>query len=980
LSGSDNRRIQSLSSKSLLSEVKVTEAAAAPPRHALVFGPFRLIPAQQVLLDSGKPVRLGSRALEILIALVERAGELVTKDELVARVWPDTFVEEGNLRVHVAALRRALGDGQAGTRYVANVPGRGYRFVGPISRTDEQTLGEAPARRPDPPSSDLPAPLTRIVGRGDVLEGLREDLARRRFVTLTGAGGIGKTTVALAVTHMLEPSYRDGVHFIDLASITDARLVPSALASAFGVAVRSETPLPSLISYLVSKEVLIVLDSCEHVIEAAASLSEQLFKSAPGVHVLATSREPLRAEGERVVRLAPLRVPEASADITAAESLTFSAIQLFVERATASLDNFELTDGNTALVADICRRLDGMALAIEMAAGRLDTFSLAEISSLLDDRFRLLTRGRRTALARHQTLRATLDWSHGLLPEFERLVLRRIGIFAGWFTAQAACAVLADQNVSLIDVSDGIAELIAKSLATADVGGPVTFYRLLNTTRAYALDKLREAGEIEAASRRHAEYYRELFKRAEAEWESRPTADWLLEYRRKLDDLRAALDWAFSASGDSEIGVRLTVSATPLWLELSLMEECRARMEQALRALHDRGSQDERQRMQVYAALGWTQMYTSGAFPQTASIWAKALELAEKIDDADYQLRALWGQWANSVNKGRFREALGLAKTFCTVATNTGEGADLLVGERMMGATLHFLGDQRGARRHTERMLASYLPPPRRSHLVRFQFDQQITARYTLARVLWLQGLADQAMLTVESNIAHARHLGHTLSLCNALAQSACPVALLSGNLPAAQRFTELLLELTVREALDVWHAYGECFQGQLLVRRGDSDDGVALLRAGIDKLRKATFVQYLTAFLASLAEVCGSAGHVREARVAIDEALARCEESDERWCIAELLRIKGEIALREEPGDGSLAEQHLFHALDWSRQQEAPAWELRAGTSLSRLRKNQGRVKEARDLLMPIYAQFTEGFDTADLKTAKTLLDGLAR
>jgi predicted ATPase len=359
-------------------------------------------------------------------------------------------------------------------------------------------------------------------------------------------------------------------------------------------------------------------------------------------------------------------------------------------------------------------------------------------------------------------------------------------------------------------------------------------------------------------------------------------------------------------------------------------------------------------------------------------MWTKALELAETLDDGDYQLRALWGLWADSVNKGRFRDALVLAKRFSTVAATTGQGAELLIADRMTGASLHFLGDQAGARRHIERMLGRYETPNHRSHLVRFQFDQQITARITLSRVLWLQGSADQAMVTVQSNIDYALELNHPLSLCNALAQSACPVALLVGNLSAAERFTTLLLDLTTREALEVWHAYGECFQGQLLVRRGDPESGLRLLGAGVDKLRAASFVQYLTSFLAALAEGCAGAGRIAEARAAIDEAVARCEQSDERWCIAELLRVRGEIALREHVGKLAASEEDFLHSLDWSRQQEALAWELRTATSLARVRKESGRTQEARDLLAPICARFTEGFDAADLVSANALLDEL--
>jgi predicted ATPase/DNA-binding winged helix-turn-helix (wHTH) protein len=954
------------------------DRAALKPGRVLSFGPFRLLPAQHLLLDSGKPVSLGSRALDILIALAERAGELVSNDELIARVWPDTFVEEGNLRVHVAALRRALGDGEGDNRYIVNIRGRGYHFVAPVSFSDENASPHAPSASAER-LNNLPAPLTRMLGRDDLVDTLMALTPEVRFITLVGPGGIGKTTVAVALAHKMAPAYKDGVAFVDLGPVTDPHLVPSTLASVLGLAIRSENPLPHLIAFLREKQMLLVLDSCEHVIGSVACLSEEIFKSAAGVHVLATSSELLRAQGERVVRLSPLGCPDGRPNLTAAEALAFPAVQLFVERAAASLDTFHLSDANASFVIDICRRLDGMAFAIEMAAARLDTLTLAEIGGLLDDRFRLLTRGRRTALPRHKTLRATLDWSHSLLPEFQRLILRRLSIFAGWFTANAVRVVLSSERERLAEIVDGIAELVAKSLVVADVAGPVTRYRLFDTTRAYGLEKLAEAGELEVISRSHASYYSELFRKAAAEWELRPTGDWLAEYRNALDNLRAALDWAFSPEGDLAIGVALTVAAAPLWLELSLLEECRVRTEQALAALEDGASQGDRQKMQLHAALAWSQMYRTGSSRRTNSIWATALEIAKALDDTDYQLRALWGLWAGCMNQSRFREALTLAREFCTLSAAAGEEAELLVGDRLIGAALHFLGDQAGSRRHIEHMLDNYRSPSRRAHPVRFQFDQQITARITLARVLWLQGLADQAMRAVETNIAHARSLNHPLSLCNALAQAACPVALMAGDLAAAERFTTSLLDLTARESFEIWHIFGECFQGELLIRRGDAERGLTLLRGGVDNLRAAAFVQHLTTFLSYLGAGFGRVGSAPEGLAAIEEALARCEECEERWCFAELLRIKGELALQENPENPKPAEDEFLRALDWSRRQKALAWELRSAISLARLRKEQNRTRDAHDLLAPVYARFTEGFGTADLKAAEALLTELA-
>jgi predicted ATPase/DNA-binding winged helix-turn-helix (wHTH) protein len=448
---------------------RMGEQSTSSVEHAISFGPFRILPAQQVLLEGDAPVRLGSRALEILIALVERAGELVSKNELMARVWPNTVVEENNLKVHVATLRRVLGDGQPGRRYLATVPGRGYRFVAPVSLAKPRKPLAQPSAAPER-AHNLPASQTRALGRGDTISALLDQLPRRRFITIVGAGGIGKTTVALAVAEALIAAYEHGIRFVDLAPLRDPHFVPGALASALGLAIQSDNAVPDLITYLQDKQMLLVLDSCEHVIEMAAALAERVLNGAAGVQILATSREPLRAKGERVHRLSPLELPPNSSGLTAAEALAFPSVQLFVERAAATLDGFELDDADAPIVADICRKLEGMPLAIELAASRTDAFGVRQLSALLNDRFRLLTHGRRAALPRHRTLIAALDWSYEFLPEDERILLRRLSVFAGAFTLDSARAVAADAN---FDVVEGVANLVAKSLVSADVMGPV---------------------------------------------------------------------------------------------------------------------------------------------------------------------------------------------------------------------------------------------------------------------------------------------------------------------------------------------------------------------------------------------------------------------------------------------------------------------------------------------------------------------------
>ncbi len=365
---------------------------------------FRLLVGRKLLSEGERRVRLGSRALDILIALVERAGEIVEKEELIGYVWPNTFVDEANLRVHVAALRKALGDGQEGARYIINTSGRGYSFVAPVKRIKADPPNpEWPAARP--PANNLPTLLTRMIGRDDALYAVVEQLPHRRLLTIVGPGGIGKTTLALAVAERLLDAYENGVCFVDLAPLADSGLA-SALASSLGLPILSVDAVPSLIAFLAEQRRLIVLDRCEHVIEASARLVEALVKGCHGVNFLATSREPLRAEGEHVYRLPALDTPMPGGGTTAEEAMAFSSVRLFAERASSSLDTFELDDASAPIVSDICSRLDGVPLAIELAAAHIGVFGVRGLAERLSD-VPFLTQGRRTAFPTPDIARRT---------------------------------------------------------------------------------------------------------------------------------------------------------------------------------------------------------------------------------------------------------------------------------------------------------------------------------------------------------------------------------------------------------------------------------------------------------------------------------------------------------------------------------------------------------------------------------------------
>jgi predicted ATPase/DNA-binding winged helix-turn-helix (wHTH) protein len=470
----------------------------------LSFGPFQLLPARRLLLERGKPVRIGSRALDILSALVEHPGELISKSELMTKVWPNTFVEEGNLKVHIAALRRALADGQAGNRYISVVPGRGYCFVAPVDRSADPRPAMAQHLATEL-STNVPEPLMRLIGIDDAISGVSALLERHRLITLVGPGGIGKTSVAIATASSLIANYEHGVWFVDLAAISEPRLLAAAVGSATRPDLAGEDPSAGLFSYLSDRRMLLVLDNCEHIVEAAAAWVFQAMQTAPYVKILATSREPLGVVGERVNHLQSLQMPPVSATLSASEALEFPAIQLFVDRAASSLGEFILRDVDVPIVIDICQKVDGIPLAIELAAAGVDALGLRGVASRLDLPLRLPANGRRTAALRHRTLRAALDWSYRLLTEEEQRVLRRLSVFVGNFSMKAAAAVAADPAYTEGETENHVIALVAKSLVAADGIGSDARLRLLMTTRAYALERLAESGEGDAISRRQAQ-------------------------------------------------------------------------------------------------------------------------------------------------------------------------------------------------------------------------------------------------------------------------------------------------------------------------------------------------------------------------------------------------------------------------------------------------------------------------------------------
>ncbi|HEX8256730.1 MAG TPA: winged helix-turn-helix domain-containing protein [Allosphingosinicella sp.] len=911
---------------------------------------------------------MSARALDILALLAGRSGEVVEKKELMALVWPDVTVDEGSLRFHMNGLRKALGDGKDGARYIATIPGRGYCFVAPVLPAE---TGAAPAE-PSTQSGDrpvLPPRLARMVGRAEAEEEIARSLGSNRFVTILGPGGIGKTTVAVSVGHRLVPDFAGGVKFVDLGSTSDPALVPSMVASATGFVAHAADLVPSLIAFLREKRLLIILDSCEHVVDAVARLAERIFTENPEVHILATSREALRVEGERVHPLPPLGSPPSHSDLAPDQVLSFPAVQLFVERVTSSGVPFELTDADAPAVAEICRNLDGIPLAIELAAGRVNAYGVEGIAALLGDRFGQLANSRRTAVARHHTLSAALDWSYDLLAEPERTLLRRLSVFVGPFTLDAAQATAAFGELGELAALEGVGTLVSKSLIAADLAGAAPRYRLLDTTRGYARDKLIESGEARQVARRHALYYLGAL-----EQEGEPAG--AAEPRCYLGNIRAALEWCFGEKGDPEVGTALAAAAAPLLVELSLLSECCGWAKRGIAALSasTRGTVRE---INLQAALGHSLMFTEGNSERVRECFTRGVTLARELREPFMELRLLGSLHLFNERMGNYHGAVEFAERSVVIARSIGHPAALAAAGSFLGLSQHLVGNHLAARQLLEGALAQQAASPQ-ARTIQFGFDYRNRSRITLARHHWLVGEADQAAALADRTIADAAGMRHPVTLCIALIWG-ITVSLWIGDASGSDEKIETFLAHAEKHSLNPYSAVGCGYRGELCVQRGESEAGVALLERALETLHAARYELVTTSFMISLAQGLDKMGRHPAALETIDRALELVQANGDLLYMPEVLRTKGAILAGAGPANAGAAADCFRQSLDWARRQSALAWELRTATSYAALLARQGSREEAVERLAPIYSRFTEGLETADPRAARALLDLLA-
>jgi len=939
-------------------------AVGRPEPPTLRFGPFQLQRAQRRLLEAGAPVRMGGRSFDLLVALVERAGEVVGKAELLASAWPGESVEDNTLRVHIAVLRKALGDGRDGVRYITNVPGRGYCFVAEVRRDHGPALAEPFATPeagtgPGKPST-LPAPITRLLGREAQTELLAHQVREQRFVTLVGPGGIGKTSLALAVAHGLQDSFEHGCHFVDLANAEPDTLL-GAFTASLGLSQANAQPLEALFGFLQHQRLLLVLDNCEHLLQPLAAMLARCSARCPGVHHLATSREPLRVDGERVVWLGPLALPAADAASGAADPLASPAVQLFVERATASDDRFALNEADADVVVQLCRQLDGSPLAIEIAAAQVGAYGLrglakhlgAEPLDLLE-----LPHRRRTVASRHHTLGAMLDWSYRLLNDAERCLLRGLSVFEGALPLDAAEAMAAAQGLDASQRLAAMAGLVARSLVSPDHSVEPVLFRLHGSTRQYGRQRLEEAQEGAALRLAHTRHLQAQLRRARDDWPLLPAAAWNQRHGWMVNDLHAAIQRGLADESQRSVSIAMLNDASMFAVRLFRLSDLQTLVAQAVVAL-PRGEADAAAEVQLKEVLRAVMQLQAGP-----KLWAEESSSAQASVDA--LMETVMKAFTVAFMSGAHQTMLNHAERLATLARDAGDPVAITVADRMRAQGEHFMGRHGRARLLAERVLKH---PVRRGHFgaASGTVDHQVSMRILLARTLWLEGQPDEAAALVEELMVHA-HKDTPQALSQSLVMAAIPVALWRGDLERARAFAGQLRQVlephAFRAMYEAWPDAIEALPSTWSPRLAPSRAPTEAATGPGD----AFLLDHLVSFHAS---------HANE------EALRRVSQGMVGWCAPEVQRAYAETLLAAPPEAlrETLAEAQDFlqRALLQAQAQGARAWVLRVAISQCRLDVLQGRAGQGHGLLETALNGISGGQQTADVLQARRCLDAPA-
>lgn len=775
--------------------------------------------------------------------------------------------------------------------------------------------------------------------------------------------------VAAAIVEELRPDFGDeNVVFIDFDAVSEPDLVPGAVIAAVGCTLGSADPVDDILALVGERRMLIVFDSCEHLIDAVSLLVGRLFSDAKDVHVLVTSREALRVEGEAIHFLIPLAYPTDELPM-AAEALATPAVQLFMDRARSAGFQQVLSDVEAPVVCEICRRTDGIPLAIELAASRVGTYGIRGVASLLASNAELHLVGRRNAAPRHRTLEAMLDWSFRLLDEYEQRILCRLSVLVGPFTMDAACAVAGDGEHANPAVMTAVTSLVDKSLIWVDPTEEAVFYRLAETTRVYAEAKLTQTGEMEAVVERHARHFVDVFKTIALEHGA--YAD-LARYARHLGNVRKALDWSFSREEHRAIGVELAADAAPLFLGLWLLTECRHWSRLALNTMGGI-TEFSRRETRLLEALAVSSIYTRGNMQEMCDVVERGLNRLEADASGSLQLR-LWGGLNVFLHRlGDFEGGLAAAKRCTAIADASGTLGDRVVAQWMLGISHHLAGDHTAAIDHCERGFALESDIGRVA-INLFGYDHHLRAELALARSLWLTGRprsARRVALELMDKAARSPLPGDY----GLVAAHAIPVLLWNGETEAAAGPIECLMGHAEKHALKSHAAAAQALRGEWLLMAGEPQAALETLQRAFEMLNREQFRMVMPGTCRAIAEALDRSGRRNEARAAIDRAISSARQMGQRFWLPELLRTRGQIGLSESSPDTDAAEAAFRCSIRLAGEQSAPAWQLKAAIPLAHLMRRQGRDTDAIALIQPLYEAHAEKTGTKDLAEASLIL-----